>query len=78
MPTVELHGNLGQGARTRNMEAFHSGKAEALVATDVAARGIHVDAVAPVLHVDPPLDPKAYLHRSVVPLAPATPARSSR
>ena len=64
VPTVELHGNLGQGARTRNMEAFHSGKAEALVATDIAARGIHVDDVALVVHADPPVEHKAYLHRS--------------
>src|SRR4051812_43240037 len=64
VPTVELHGNLGQGARTRNMEAFHSGKAEALVATDIAARGIHVDDVTLVVHADPPVEHKAYLHRS--------------
>jgi superfamily II DNA/RNA helicase len=61
---VELHGNLGQGARTRNMEAFHSGKAMVLVATDIAARGIHVDDVALVVHADPPAEHKAYLHRS--------------
>ncbi len=61
---VELHGNLSQGARTRNMEAFHSGKATALVATDIAARGIHVDDVALVVHADPPVEHKAYLHRS--------------
>jgi superfamily II DNA/RNA helicase len=64
VPTVELHGNLGQGARTRNMEAFHSGKASTLVATDIAARGIHVDDVALVVHADPPVEHKAYLHRS--------------
>ncbi|CUR54927.1 RNA helicase [metagenome] len=61
---VELHGNLSQGARTRNMEAFHSGKATAMVATDIAARGIHVDDVALVVHADPPVEHKAYLHRS--------------
>jgi superfamily II DNA/RNA helicase len=61
---VELHGNLSQGARTRNMEAFHSGRATALVATDIAARGIHVDDVALVVHADPPVEHKAYLHRS--------------
>ena len=61
---VELHGNLGQGARTRNMEAFHTGRAAALVATDIAARGIHVDDVALVVHADPPAEHKAYLHRS--------------
>ncbi|MBA8792758.1 superfamily II DNA/RNA helicase [Friedmanniella endophytica] len=64
VPAVELHGNLGQSARTRNMEAFHSGRAETLVATDIAARGIHVDDVALVLHADPPAESKAYLHRS--------------
>ena len=46
------------------MEAFHSGKASTLVATDVAARGIHVDDVALVVHADPPSEHKAYLHRS--------------
>src|SRR4051812_3503062 len=64
VPAVELHGNLGQGARTRNLDAFHSGKAAALVATDIAARGIHVDDVALVVHADPPAEHKAYLHRS--------------
>jgi len=64
VPTVELHGNLGQNARTRNMDAFHSGKASTLVATDIAARGIHVDDVALVVHADPPSEHKAYLHRS--------------
>lgn len=64
VPSVDLHGNLSQGARTRNMEAFHSGKATTLVATDVAARGIHVDDVALVVHADPPAEHKAYLHRS--------------
>ncbi|WP_395658636.1 DEAD/DEAH box helicase [Nocardioides sp.] len=64
VPTVELHGNLSQGARTRNMEAFHSGRATTLVATDIAARGIHVDDVALVVHADPPVEHKAYLHRS--------------
>jgi superfamily II DNA/RNA helicase len=64
VPTVELHGNLGQGARTRNLDDFHSGRASALVATDIAARGIHVDDVALVVHADPPAEHKAYLHRS--------------
>ena len=64
VPTVELHGNLSQGARTRNMDAFHSGRATTLVATDIAARGIHVDDVALVVHADPPVEHKAYLHRS--------------
>lgn len=64
VPSVELHGNLSQNARTRNMEAFHSGSATTLVATDIAARGIHVDDVALVVHADPPVEHKAYLHRS--------------
>jgi superfamily II DNA/RNA helicase len=64
VPTVDLHGNLSQGARTRNMDAFHSGAATTLVATDIAARGIHVDDVALVVHADPPTEHKAYLHRS--------------
>ena len=64
VPAVDLHGNLSQNARTRNMEAFHSGKATTLVATDIAARGIHVDDVALVVHADPPTEHKAYLHRS--------------
>jgi superfamily II DNA/RNA helicase len=61
---VELHGNLGQNARTRNLEAFHAGRAATLVATDIAARGIHVDDVRLVVHADPPAEHKAYLHRS--------------
>ena len=64
IPAVDLHGNLSQGARTRNMDAFHSGVATTLVATDIAARGIHVDDVALVVHADPPAEHKAYLHRS--------------
>ena len=64
VPSVELHGNLSQNARTRNMDAFHAGKATTLVATDIAARGIHVDDVALVVHADPPAEHKAYLHRS--------------
>jgi len=64
VPAVDLHGNLSQGARTRNLDAFHSGKATTLVATDIAARGIHVDDVAVVVHADPPAEHKAYLHRS--------------
>jgi superfamily II DNA/RNA helicase len=64
VPTVELHGNLGQGARQRNLDAFHTGKAAALVATDIAARGIHVDDVSLVVHADPPAEHKGYLHRS--------------
>ncbi len=64
VPSVELHGNLSQNARTRNMDAFHAGHASTLVATDIAARGIHVDDVSLVVHADPPVEHKAYLHRS--------------
>jgi superfamily II DNA/RNA helicase len=64
VPAVELHGNLSQNARTRTMDAFHSGTAQTLVATDIAARGIHVDDVGLVIHADPPVEHKAYLHRS--------------
>ncbi len=64
VPAVELHGNLSQGARTRNLAQFSDGTASTLVATDIAARGIHVDDVALVLHADPPMEHKAYLHRS--------------
>jgi len=61
---VELHGNLSQNARTRNLAAFSEGTAVVLVATDIAARGIHVDDVNLVVHADPPVEHKAYLHRS--------------
>ena len=64
VPAVELHGNLSQNARTRNMDAFQTGAARTLVATDIAARGIHVDDVNLVIHADPPVEHKAYLHRS--------------
>ena len=64
VPAVELHGNLSQNARTRNLTAFSEGNATTLVATDIAARGIHVDDVSLVVHADPPVEHKAYLHRS--------------
>jgi superfamily II DNA/RNA helicase len=64
VPAVDLHGNLSQNARTRNLDAFHAGRASTLVATDIAARGIHVDDVALVVHADPPMEHKAYTHRS--------------
>ncbi|WP_435526675.1 DEAD/DEAH box helicase [Microbacterium aurantiacum] len=64
IPAVDLHGNLSQPARDRNLAAFSSGAARVLVATDVAARGVHVDDVELVVHVDPPTEHKAYLHRS--------------
>jgi superfamily II DNA/RNA helicase len=59
-----IHGDLRQGARERALSEFMSGKVKVLVATDVAARGIHVDGVDVVVHFDPPEDEKAYLHRS--------------
>jgi superfamily II DNA/RNA helicase len=59
-----IHGNLGQGARQRALAAFTEGRTRVLVATDVAARGIHVDDVDLVVHFDPPNDHKDYLHRS--------------
>ena len=61
---VDLHGNLSQRVRERNLHRFSSGKAQVVVATDVAARGIHVDSVGLVVHFDPPADAKGYLHRS--------------
>ena len=64
IPAVELQGNLSQNARDRNLAEFVSGEARVLVATDVAARGVHVDGVELVVHVDPPVEHKAYLHRS--------------
>jgi superfamily II DNA/RNA helicase len=64
IPAVDLHGNLSQNARERNLEAFSNGSTRVLCATDIAARGIHVDDVALVVHVDPPAEHKAYLHRS--------------
>ncbi|GAB3618080.1 DEAD/DEAH box helicase [Okibacterium endophyticum] len=64
IPAVDLHGNLSQPQRDRNLAAFSDGTARVLVATDVAARGVHVDNVELVIHVDPPMEHKAYLHRS--------------
>ncbi len=59
-----IHGSRSQSQRNRALKSFADGNVEALVATDVAARGIHVDGVACVLHFDPPIDDKTYLHRS--------------
>jgi len=64
IPAVDLHGNLSQRARDRNLARFAGGHARVLVATDVAARGVHVDGIELVVHVDPPAEHKAYLHRS--------------
>jgi superfamily II DNA/RNA helicase len=64
VPAAELHGNLRQGARARNLAAFSGGVANVMVATDIAARGIHVDGIELVIHADPPTEHKAYVHRS--------------
>ncbi|WP_035719367.1 DEAD/DEAH box helicase [Gordonia shandongensis] len=65
IPAVDLHGNLSQSQRDRNLASFAAPDgAKVLVATDVAARGVHVDHVELVVHVDPPAEHKAYLHRS--------------
>jgi superfamily II DNA/RNA helicase len=64
VPAVELHGDLSQNVRARNLQAFHAGRVTTLVATDIAARGIHVDDIAMVVHADPPVEHKAYVHRS--------------
>jgi superfamily II DNA/RNA helicase len=61
---VAMHGGRSQNQRTRALKAFSTGKANALVATDVAARGIHVDGVDAVIHYDLAGDKKDYLHRS--------------
>ena len=59
-----LHGGKTQRVRTRTLADFKEGRSNVLVATDVAARGIHVDGISLVVHVDPPKDPKDYLHRA--------------
>jgi superfamily II DNA/RNA helicase len=64
IPAAELHGNLTQPNRQRNLAGFASGAVRVLVATDIAARGIHVDGIDLVIHADPPAENKAYLHRS--------------
>lgn len=64
VPAVGLHGGKPQGLRTRTLAQFKDGVVNVLVATDVAARGIHVDNVSLVVHIDPPADPKDYLHRA--------------
>ena len=61
---ASIHGDLPQAVRERALGDFSAGKLPVLVATDVAARGIHVDDVDVVIHYDPPSDHKAYLHRS--------------
>ncbi|WP_314502982.1 DEAD/DEAH box helicase [uncultured Microbacterium sp.] len=64
IPAVSLHGDLNQQRRTRNLERLTSGRVNVLVATDVAARGIHVDDIDLVIQADPPDEYKTYLHRS--------------
>ena len=64
VPAVEMRSNLGPAARILNLNAFSSGRANVLVATDIAGRGLHVDGVRVVIHADPPLEHKTYLHRS--------------
>lgn len=64
IPAVSLHGDLNQARRQRNLDKLTSGRVSVLVATDVAARGIHVDDIDTVVQVDPPDDHKSYVHRS--------------
>ncbi|WP_248243388.1 DEAD/DEAH box helicase [Microbacterium kunmingense] len=64
IPALALHGDLNQGKRTRNLERLTSGRVRVLVATDVAARGIHVDDIDLVVQADAPDEYKTYLHRS--------------
>ncbi len=61
--TAAMHGDLTQGARERALERFRSGKVTTLVATDVAARGLDLEAIAHVINYDPPEDTKGYIHR---------------
>jgi superfamily II DNA/RNA helicase len=61
---MPIHGDLRQSAREKALRDFSDGKLHVLVATDVAARGIHVDEIDVVVHFDPPSDHKSYLHRS--------------
>ena len=61
--TAAMHGDMTQGARERALERFRSGKVTALVATDVAARGLDLEAIAHVINYDPPEDTKGYVHR---------------
>ena len=64
IPAAELHGDLTQPIRERNLARFASGAIRVLVATDIAARGIHVAGIELVIHADSPAEHKAYLHRS--------------
>ena len=64
LASAAIHGNRSQSQRERALAAFRAGRLDVLVATDIAARGIHVDAVPLVVHFDPPADPTDYVHRS--------------
>jgi superfamily II DNA/RNA helicase len=64
LPAAGLHGGMTQVARTKTLEDFKDGRTPVLIATDVAARGIHVDGIDLVVHIDPPRDSKDYLHRA--------------
>ena len=64
IPATSLHGDLNQSRRTRNLSLLTSGRVNVLVATDVAARGIHVDDITLVIQADPPDEYKTYLHRA--------------
>jgi superfamily II DNA/RNA helicase len=64
IPAVSLHGDLNQSRRTRNLQKLTSGRVNVLVATDVAARGIHVDDIDLVIQADAPDEYKTYLHRA--------------
>jgi superfamily II DNA/RNA helicase len=64
VPAAELHSDLPQSARTQNLASFSSGAVRVMVATDIAARGIHVDGIDLIIHADPPDEHKAYVHRA--------------
>jgi superfamily II DNA/RNA helicase len=64
IPATSLHGDLNQSRRTRNLQLLTSGRVNVLVATDVAARGIHVDDIDLVIQADAPDEYKTYMHRS--------------
>jgi superfamily II DNA/RNA helicase len=64
LASAAIHGNLSQRQRDRALASFRAGRLDVLVATDIAARGIHVDAVPLVVHFDPPADATDYIHRS--------------
>jgi len=63
VPALAMHGDMPQSAREKALERFRSGRATTLVATDVASRGLHIEAVSHVINFDLPQDPKDYVHR---------------